>query len=76
MNRFGFVLLSTLLCFNFVSSSQFLSKPLNLELGIGAFGAGDFDLGATDVYDVNNSAIKAYEKAGFKKHLINMRLNT
>ncbi len=29
-----------------------------------------------DVYDVNNSAIKAYEKAGFKKHLINMRLNT
>lgn len=26
-----------------------------------------------DVYDVNNSAIKAYEKAGFKKHLINMR---
>ena len=28
-----------------------------------------------DVYDVNTSAIKAYEKVGFKKHLINMRLN-
>ncbi len=28
-----------------------------------------------DVYDVNPSAIKAYEKAGFEKHLINMRLN-
>ncbi len=28
-----------------------------------------------DVYDVNSTAIKAYEKVGFKKHLINMRLN-
>ena len=28
-----------------------------------------------DVYDNNPSAIRAYEKAGFKKHLINMRLN-
>lgn len=28
-----------------------------------------------DVYDVNDSAIKAYEKAGFKKHLITMRMN-
>lgn len=28
-----------------------------------------------DVYDTNPSAIRAYEKAGFKKHLINMRLN-
>ena len=28
-----------------------------------------------DVYDVNHPAIRAYEKAGFKKHLINMRLN-
>ena len=28
-----------------------------------------------DVYDANNSAIKAYEKVGFKKHMINMRLN-
>ena len=28
-----------------------------------------------DVYDVNGSAIKAYEKTGFKKHLVNMRLN-
>lgn len=28
-----------------------------------------------DVYDDNPSAIRAYEKAGFKKHLINMRLN-
>ncbi len=28
-----------------------------------------------DVYDVNLPAISAYEKAGFKKHLINMRLN-
>lgn len=27
-----------------------------------------------DVYDVNDAAIKAYEKAGFVKHLINMRL--
>ena len=26
-----------------------------------------------DVYSENPSAIKAYEKAGFKKHLINMR---
>ena len=28
-----------------------------------------------DVYNNNLSAIKAYEKAGFKKHLINMRLS-
>lgn len=28
-----------------------------------------------DVYDTNNSAIKAYEKSGFKKHMINMRLD-
>ncbi len=28
-----------------------------------------------DVYDVNESAIRAYEKAGFEKHLINMRLD-
>ena len=28
-----------------------------------------------DVYDVNLPAVKAYEKVGFKKHLINMRLN-
>ena len=27
-----------------------------------------------DVYNENASAIKAYEKAGFKKHLINMRM--
>ncbi len=28
-----------------------------------------------DVYDVNDPALRAYEKAGFKKHLINMRLD-
>ena len=28
-----------------------------------------------DVYDTNPSAIRAYEKAGFTKHLINMRLD-
>ncbi|MEH6534994.1 MAG: GNAT family N-acetyltransferase [Psychroserpens sp.] len=28
-----------------------------------------------DVYDTNPPAISAYEKAGFKKHLINMRLD-
>lgn len=28
-----------------------------------------------DVYNVNEAALRAYEKAGFKKHLINMRLN-
>jgi len=28
-----------------------------------------------DVYDVNHPAIRAYEKAGFEKHLITMRLN-
>ncbi|MFT5102867.1 MAG: RimJ/RimL family protein N-acetyltransferase [Candidatus Latescibacterota bacterium] len=28
-----------------------------------------------DVYHVNESALRAYEKAGFKKHLINMRLD-
>lgn len=28
-----------------------------------------------DVYDANKSAIKAYEKVGFKKHMINMRLD-
>ncbi|NMH87220.1 GNAT family N-acetyltransferase [Flavivirga algicola] len=28
-----------------------------------------------DVYDVNVPAIKAYEKVGFKKHMINMRLD-
>lgn len=27
-----------------------------------------------DVYNDNTSAIKAYEKAGFKKHLVNMRM--
>lgn len=27
-----------------------------------------------DVYNENPSAIRAYEKAGFKKHLINMRI--
>ncbi|MFV8440676.1 GNAT family N-acetyltransferase [Flavobacterium sp. LB2P44] len=27
-----------------------------------------------DVYSENLSAIKAYEKAGFKKHLVNMRM--
>ncbi len=27
-----------------------------------------------DVYDGNTSAIRAYEKAGFKKHLVNMRI--
>ncbi len=28
-----------------------------------------------DVYEDNLTAIKAYEKAGFKKHMVNMRLN-
>ena len=28
-----------------------------------------------DVYEDNLTAIKAYEKVGFKKHMINMRLN-
>lgn len=28
-----------------------------------------------DVYENNSSAIKAYKKAGFEKHLINMRLD-
>lgn len=28
-----------------------------------------------DVYDVNTAALRAYEKAGFKKHLIHMRLS-
>lgn len=28
-----------------------------------------------DVYDKNPSAIRAYEKVGFKKHMINMRLD-
>jgi RimJ/RimL family protein N-acetyltransferase len=28
-----------------------------------------------DVYDMNQAALRAYEKAGFKKHLINMRMN-
>lgn len=28
-----------------------------------------------NVYDSNPSAIRAYEKAGFKKHLINMRMD-
>ena len=28
-----------------------------------------------DVYDDNDSAIRAYEKVGFKKHLITMRMN-
>lgn len=27
-----------------------------------------------DVYDDNVSALKAYEKAGFKRHLVNMRM--
>ena len=29
-----------------------------------------------DVYDSNPSAIRAYEKAGFKKHLLHMRMDT
>lgn len=28
-----------------------------------------------DVYDENLSAVKAYEKVGFTKHLVNMRIN-
>lgn len=28
-----------------------------------------------DVYDVNEAALRAYQKAGFKNHLINMRLD-
>ena len=28
-----------------------------------------------DVYDVNDAALRAYEKAGFYKHMINMRLD-
>ena len=28
-----------------------------------------------DVYNVNEPAIRAYEKAGFSRHLLNMRLN-
>ena len=28
-----------------------------------------------DVYDINLPALKAYEKAGFKKHLITMRMD-
>ena len=28
-----------------------------------------------DVYDINDAAIRAYEKAGFYKHMINMRLD-
>ena len=28
-----------------------------------------------DVYNVNDSAIRAYEKVGFIKHMINMRLD-
>lgn len=35
----------------------------------------DVDEIRLDVYEHNPSAIKAYEKVGFKKHLINMRLN-
>jgi ribosomal protein S18 acetylase RimI-like enzyme len=27
-----------------------------------------------DVYDDNISALNAYEKAGFKRHLVNMRM--
>lgn len=27
-----------------------------------------------DVYDENNAALRAYEKAGFKKHMVNMRI--
>lgn len=27
-----------------------------------------------DVYDENNAALRAYEKAGFKKHMVNMRM--
>ncbi|MGA9271466.1 MAG: GNAT family N-acetyltransferase [Lutimonas sp.] len=29
-----------------------------------------------DVYQTNEPALRAYEKAGFKRHLITMRLNT
>ena len=29
-----------------------------------------------DVYQTNEPALRAYEKAGFKKHMITMRLNT
>jgi len=28
-----------------------------------------------DVYDVNDPAIRAYEKVGFSKHMIHMRLD-
>ena len=29
-----------------------------------------------DVYQTNESALRAYEKAGFERHLVTMRLNT
>ncbi len=35
----------------------------------------DLDEIRLDVYQVNEPAIRAYEKAGFTRHLINMRLN-
>lgn len=35
----------------------------------------DIDEVRLDVYDENAGAVRAYEKAGFQKHLVNMRLS-
>lgn len=35
----------------------------------------DIDEVRLDVYDENTGAIKAYEKAGFRKHMVNMRMS-
>lgn len=35
----------------------------------------DIDEARLDVYDENDSAVKAYEKVGFKPHLLNMRIS-
>jgi len=52
---------------------QGINKKILQELKNWALKKGLTEL-RLDVYDENDSAIKAYEKAGFKKHLINMRI--
>lgn len=63
--------------FMFVDSNyrgQGLNKLINNALFKWCKSRNVFEI-RLDVYDGNGAAIKAYEKVGFKKHLINMRLD-
>ena len=51
-----------------------INKQIIEELKTWALSKNIYEL-RLDVYNDNISAIKAYEKAGFQKHLVNMRMD-